>query len=288
MDDLFQEMARIILLNDATEKCQAMHNLALIVKQQRSETQPFAQSSESHNSESHNSESHNLESHNLEIKQIDVPGYPEALKLVMPRDLKRRGLQSQAGRNILMHAVAHIEFNAINLALDAAYRFRGQPIQFYQDWIKIADDEARHFGLIRDYLNQNDCDYGDLPAHNGLWDMAIRTQHDIVARMALVPRVLEARGLDVTPGMIKRLKGVGDDKAVEILNTIYQDEIAHVETGSKWFFYHCKLRKLEPRSTFLEMVEIHLHGELRGPFNIAARLQAGFDEIEMAHLSERY
>lgn len=265
-------MERVILLQDATQKCQAMRALAVDVKE----------SSEAHKP------NQRPETKYPEVQTITTPGYPTALKLVMPREVKRRGLQSQEGRNTLMHAVAHIEFNAINLALDAAYRFRDQPLEYYQDWIQIADDEARHFGLIRDYLNLHDCDYGDMPAHNGLWDMAVRTQHDIVARMALVPRVLEARGLDVTPGMIRRLQGVGDDKAVDILKVIYQDEIGHVETGSRWFFYHCDLRDLEPRSTFLEMVETHLHGELRGPFNIAARLQAGFDEIEMAHLSERY
>ena len=213
-------------------------------------------------------------------------GYPTKLKLVAPRKLKHRGIQTQEGRNVLMHAVAHIEFNAINLALDAAYRFRNQPLEYYQDWIQIAADEARHFNLIRDYLNNNGCDYGDMPAHNGLWDMALNTQHDVVARMALVPRVLEARGLDVTPGMINRLNSAGDQAAVDILEVIYQDEIGHVKTGSKWFFYQCDLRELEPRSTFKTLVGKHLHGELKGPFNLAARLQAGFDEIEIQQLEK--
>lgn len=222
------------------------------------------------------------------IIDIPKPGYPKALELVAPRQLKRRGIQTQNGRNILMHAVAHIEFNAINLALDAAYRFRHQPKQYYLDWIGIAADEARHFGLIRDYLNQYDCDYSNLPAHNGLWEMAVDTDYDVLARMALVPRVLEARGLDVTPSMIKKLQGVGDHQAVAILKTIYNDEIGHVEKGSSWFFYHCKLRNLEPKSTFITLVEKHLHGELRGPFNVSARLKAGFDELEMQQLSARY
>jgi len=187
----------------------------------------------------------------------------------------------------LLHAVAHIEYNAINLALDAAYRFRNQTFDFYRDWINIADDEARHFNLIRAYLNDNGCEYGNFKAHNGLWEMAVKTQHDIVARMALVPRVLEARGLDVTPSMIERLDRVHDTAAVEILKVIYQDEIAHVKTGSHWFFVQCQQRELEPRQTFLEMVDTHLHGELRGPFNISARLQAGFDEMELAELSSR-
>lgn len=221
-------------------------------------------------------------------RKIASPGYPETLQLVSPRDLKRRGIQSQKGRNILMHSIAHIEFNAINLALDAAYRFRNQARDYYKDWIGIAADEARHFCMIRDYLKQHGCEYGDFPAHNGLWQMAVDTQHDIVARMALVPRVLEARGLDVTPGIIAKLERVDDQHAVEILNIIYQDEIAHVDAGSRWFFYQCEQNHLEPRSTFMKMVEQYLHGELRGPFNISARLKAGFDEFEMASIDKRY
>ena len=263
MTELFTEIRRIILISDASEKCSATHALYNRLAQFDA-------------------------NHTAPVTQILEPGYPPSLQLVAPRELKRRGIQSQAGRNTLMHAVGHIEFNAINLALDAAYRFRNQANDYYRDWIQIADDEARHFQLIRDYLNANDCDYGDYKAHNGLWDMALKTQHDVLARMALVPRVLEARGLDVTPGIIKRLERVNDQKAVEILNIIYQDEILHVDTGSRWFFHHCELRQLEPRTTFIKLVETHLHGELRGPFNISARLQAGFDEMEMKQLNERY
>ncbi len=263
MKDLFEEIHRIILIGDAEKKCQATHTLHA------------------------NIERFSLNHHNT-VKEILEPGYPASLRLVAPKQLKRRGIQSQDGRNTLLHAVAHIEFNAINLALDAAYRFRDQPMEYYQDWIKIADDEARHFGLIRDYLVQHDCEYGDFKAHNGLWQMAIDTQHDVVARMALVPRVLEARGLDVTPGIIKKLERVNDLAAVDILKIIYHDEIGHVGLGSRWFFYQCEIRGLEPRTTFTKMVEKHLHGELKGPFNIAARLQAGFDEVEMAALDKRY
>ena len=210
-DQLFDELHRIILLNDATEKCQATHYLAANLSQFTVD-------------------------HQAPIHAITTPGYPPKLELVDPRNLKRRGMQNQNGRNVLMHSIAHIEFNAINLALDAAYHFRDQKTDYYQDWIKIADDEARHFGMIRDYLNKNDCEYGDYKAHNGLWDMAVRTQDDIVARMALVPRVLEARGLDVTPGIIKRLQHVGDNAATDILHVIYEDEIGHVNTGSNWFY----------------------------------------------------
>jgi uncharacterized ferritin-like protein (DUF455 family) len=255
-DNLFAELQRIILLNDATEKCQATHYVATHLPDFEL-------------------------AHDSIPQPIPCPGYPPKLELVAPRNLKRRGMQSQDGRNVLMHSIAHIEFNAINLALDAAYRFRNQPFEFYRDWIQIADDEARHFGMIRGYLNERGCEYGDYKAHNGLWDMAVQTQDDVVARMALVPRVLEARGLDVTPGIIERLERMQDNAAVDILNIIYQDEIGHVKAGSDWFFYQCKLRDLEPRSTFKAMVDKHLYGQLRGPFNIAARLQAGFDEMEL-------
>lgn len=218
------------------------------------------------------------------VQSIKVPGAPSDLELVPPRMLKKRGIQSQTGRNALMHAIAHIEFNAINLALDAAYRFRNQPIEFIQDWLSVAADEARHFQLIQRYLLENDSFYGAMPVHNGLWEMAVDTAHDVTARMALVPRVLEARGLDVTPSMIKRLNSVGDSVAVAILNTIYEDEIGHVAIGSKWFYYQCQQQKLEPRKTFIELVKTHLHGELKGPFNISARLLAGFDEQELQNL----
>lgn len=263
MTDLFTEIQRVIRIQDATEKCEATHLLAGSLDQY----QPV---------------------HEGHVASITAPGYPARLKLVAPRELKRRSIHSQQGRNILLHAIAHIEFNAINLALDAAYRFRHQPSSFYDDWISIADDEARHFEMIRGYLLKHGCDYGDYPAHNGLWDMAEKTAGDVLARMALVPRVLEARGLDVTPAMMERLQRAGDTDAVAILAVIYQDEIGHVRTGSHWFFHHCEQRGLEPRAAFSELVDTHMHGELRGPFNISARLQAGFDEMEMSRLTAKY
>lgn len=260
---MFSEIEQIILCKDPTDKYKATRNLVKSFHEDHLE-------------------------YRRKPLEILRPGYPLKLQLVAPRELKRRGIKSQEDRNILMHAVAHIEFNAINLALDAAYRFIDQSADYYRDWLSVADDEARHFNMIRAYLNKHGCDYGDYPAHNGLWDMAVKTQHDIVARMALVPRVLEARGLDVTPGMIERLENAGDREAVDILKMIYQDEIRHVDIGSKWFFHHCKLRSLEPKTTFLKLVEEYMHGELRGPFNISARLQAGFSDMEMAELNRRY
>jgi uncharacterized ferritin-like protein (DUF455 family) len=227
-------------------------------------------------------------SNNACLHACRLPGYPPTLKLVAPRELQRRGLQSQQGRNVLIHAIAHIEYNAMNLALDAAYRFRNMPRQFYLDWISVAADEARHFQLLNRYLNENDCGYGDFPAHNGLWEMAEKTADNVVARMALVPRVMEARGLDVTPKMIERLENIGDMEAAGILKIIYQDEIGHVNIGSSWFHFTCEQQALNPRTHFFELVEKYLHGELRGPFNLPARLQAGFDEFELAALTQRY
>jgi len=255
----FKELHRIILLTNPEQKCRATHAFAA------------------------NFDYYTFE-RNSPLHAIAQPGYPQELKLVPARELKRRGIQSQEGRNILLHAIAHIEYNAINLALDAAYRFRQQEDQFYIDWIRVADDEARHFQLLSNYLHDNNCRYSDYPAHNGLWDMAVRTQDDVVARMALVPRVLEARGLDVTPTMIERLERVNDNAAVEILSTIYSDEIEHVGIGSKWFKHQCVLNNLEPRSTFRSLIDKHMHGDLRGPFNLAARLKAGFDRQEMEAL----
>lgn len=265
--ELFAELHRIILLNDIEQKCTATQDLAVQFHAVDQSTITL--------------------DHSSAVYPIPIPGLPTNLQLVAPRQLKRRGIQSQTGRNILLHAIAHIEFNAINLALDAAYRFRDQPHAYYQDWLQVAADEARHFTLIRNYLRSHACDYGDYPAHNGLWDMVVQTADDVIARMALVPRVLEARGLDVTPSMIKRLQDVKDHAAANILQIIYQDEIGHVNIGSHWFKYQCSMNNLEPRQTFIEMVRTHFHGELKGPFNIAARLQAGFDEIEIESLESQ-
>ena len=269
--NLFDELLRIILLKDPAKKCSATRAL---------------QNSGSHSYTHliHLFPQAPAETPVSKAIAITEAGLPDRLELVPPRQLKKRSIQQQRGRNVLMHAIAHIEFNAINLALDAAYRFRNQPDAYYSDWIDVAADEARHFLLIQDYLNRHGCDYGDYPAHNGLWDMAVRTQDDVVARMALVPRVLEARGLDVTPQIIKRLTRAEDHDAVGILRTIYNDEIEHVKIGSRWFNYQCEQQQLEPRTTFLEMIKLHLHGDLKGPFNFEARLLAGFDDQELDYL----
>ena len=209
---------------------------------------------------------------------------PASPRLVHPRDLPRRGFGSAEGRAAFIHAVAHIEFNAIDLACDAIWRYRGMPPAYYADWVQVAEDEARHFGILRGRLRQLGRDYGDFDAHNGLWEMAEKTAHDGLARMALVPRVLEARGLDVTPGMIERLRALGDARTVEILETILREEVAHVAAGSRWYRWHCQRAGVEPRARFRELLVEYASGYLRGPFNIQARLLAGFDEDELASL----
>lgn len=209
------------------------------------------------------------------------PGRPSRPLLVNPRELKQRGLGSTEGRAAFLHAIAHIEFNAINLAWDAVYRFRGMPDAFYADWVTVAEDEARHFTLLAARLSELGAAYGDYPAHNGLWLMAERTAHSDRERMALVPRVLEARGLDVTPGMIARLRENGDDASADILELILREEVAHVAAGSRWFGWCCERDGLQPRAEFARLLRGVAKGSVRGPFNRAARQAAGFDDDEM-------
>ena len=217
---------------------------------------------------------------------IGAPGRPLAPPLVMPRDVPQRGLGSDEGRAALVHAVAHIEFNAINLAWDAVYRFRGMPGDYYRDWAGVAHDEARHFTLLSARLAQLGHVYGDFDAHNGLWEMAVKTADSCLARMALVPRVLEARGLDVTPGMIARLRSVGDDATADILEIILREEVPHVAAGTRWFRWCCEREGRDPGATFAELLHEHVPTGLRGPFNLDARRAAGFGESELAWLRE--
>ncbi|MBA1149217.1 ferritin-like domain-containing protein, partial [Ectothiorhodospiraceae bacterium WFHF3C12] len=198
--------------------------------------------------------------------------------------LPRRRLGSAEGRAALYHAVAHIEYNAIHLGLDAVYRFRGLPEGYYDDWMRVADDEARHYTMLAERLAELGYRYGDFPAHNGLWEMAEETAHDVMIRMALVPRVLEARGLDVTPGMIERLREAGDGAGVAILERILAEEVPHVAIGSHWFRHFCDRRGLAPESTFRALVSDYMRGRLKGPFNVDARLAAGFSEAELRAL----
>ena len=220
------------------------------------------------------------------VQAIAIPGRPARPPLVEPSRLERRKLSSLQGRAAFLHALTHIEFNAINLAWDAVYRFREMPQEFYDDWVRVAHEEAQHFGLLRSRLQQLGYDYGDFPAHDGLWDMALRTAHDVLVRMALVPRVLEARGLDVTPAMRARLQQVQDPDSAAILARILTDEIGHVEIGSRWFRHVCRQRGLEPAATFRTLLLEYLPGRVRSPLNRRARLQAGFDTEELQMLEQ--
>lgn len=217
---------------------------------------------------------------------IRMPGRPPKPALVHPRDLPKRGLGTQEGRAAFIHAIAHIEFNAIDLAWDAVYRFRGMPDEYYTDWVSVANDEARHFIMLRERLQQLGYDYGDFGAHNGLWEMAEKTAHDGLARMALVPRVLEARGLDVTPSMIVKLRSLGDTATVGILEIILREEVAHVAAGSRWFRWFCARAGVEPDARFRELLAEYARGVLRGPFNIEARSAAGFGDEELRALQQ--
>ena len=217
---------------------------------------------------------------------IDTPGRPARPRLVAPRDLPRRRPGKVQGRASLLHALAHIEFNAINLAWDAVYRFRGLPRAFYADWVGVAREEALHFQLLCGCLDSLGYAYGDFDAHNGLWEMACKTAHDPLVRMALVPRVLEARGLDVTPGILERLRKSGDARAVEVLEIILRDEIGHVEIGTRWFRYLCEKRGLATEATFAQLLNENMHRQVKKPFHSAARHKAGFNELEMRYLEE--
>jgi uncharacterized ferritin-like protein (DUF455 family) len=216
---------------------------------------------------------------------IGPPGRPAKPNLVMPREVPQRGLGSDEGRAALVHAVAHIEFNAINLAWDAVYRFRGMPDDYYRDWASVAHDEARHFAMLSTRLAQLGRVYGDFDAHNGLWEMAVKTADSCLARMALVPRVLEARGLDVTPGMIARLRAVGDATTAGILEIILAEEVPHVAAGTRWFRWCCEREARDPDETFAELLREYIPGGLRGPFNLEARRAAGFGDAELSRLA---
>lgn len=201
--------------------------------------------------------------------------------------MPRRSPYTPEGLAGLIHAVTHIEFNAINLALDAAWRFNGMPSAYYLDWLQVAAEEATHFSLLRGLLQDMGYDYGDFSAHTGLWDMTQKTEGDVLARMALVPRTLEARGLDATPPMQAKLRKVGTPdalRAVSILDIILRDEIGHVAIGNRWFRYLCAGRGLEPVSTYAALALQYGAPRLKGPLNLEARRQSGFDDIELALL----
>ncbi|ALX11420.1 hypothetical protein P350_07600 [Burkholderia cepacia JBK9] len=218
-------------------------------------------------------------------EQADLPGHPARPPLVEPRQLQRRSMRSPEGRAVLLHALAHIEFNAINLALDAVWRFAGLPDAFYADWLKVAAEEAYHFTLLSDRLAAFGHAYGDFPAHNGLWEMCERTKRDVLARMALVPRTLEARGLDASPPIRARLLQAGDDASAAILDVILRDEIGHVAIGNRWFRHLCDDAGRDPVPTYRQLAEQYRAPRLRGPFNFDARRDAGFEQAELDALA---
>lgn len=214
-----------------------------------------------------------------------LPGRPQRPQLVDPREVSIRSTQTQQGKAALMHSIAHIEFNAINLALDIIWRFPGMPDDFYYDWLQVAREEAYHFSLVRGHLAASGYQYGDFAAHNGLWDMAEKTADDILARLALVPRTLEARGLDVSPAIQNKLRAVNDKRGVEILDIILRDEIGHVKTGNRWYLYCCEQQNQDPVAAYATLIDTYRVGKPRGPFNVQARMAAGFTQADIDWLN---
>ena len=209
----------------------------------------------------------------------DRPGRPEKPELLAPRYVPRRRITTgKTGRVALLHAIAHIELNAIDLALDMAGRYAayGLPFDFVRDWLSVANDEAKHFMLLSDRLESLGSFYGDLPAHDGLWEAALATRDDLAGRLAIAPLVLEARGLDVTPQLIDKVTGVGDKRSADILQIIMEDEVGHVATGKKWFDFVCGCERRDPISSWQGLVRQYFKGDLKPPFNIAARTAAKF------------
>ncbi|HCQ46485.1 MAG TPA: DUF455 domain-containing protein [Achromobacter sp.] len=213
-----------------------------------------------------------------------LPGRPEHPELVPPAQVRHRSMATVEGRAALLHALAHIEFNAVNLALDILWRFAGMPDAFYHDWLRVAREEAYHFDLLRQRLAALGYAYGDFPAHNGLWDMAEGTRGDLLARLALVPRTLEARGLDASPMIRNKLAGAGDAPSAAIVDIILRDEIGHVAIGNHWFKHLCAQSGLEPVACYTDLARRYDAPRLRGPFNLEARRAAGFDDAELAAL----
>ncbi|GAB6050131.1 ferritin-like domain-containing protein [Hydrogenophilus islandicus] len=218
---------------------------------------------------------------------LTAPRQPQRPVLLPPAQMPKRKVGTREGHAALLHAVAHIEFNAINLALDCVWRFPAMPEAFYADWLRIAAEEAAHFLLVCERLRALGYAYGDFPAHNGLWEMAVKTMSDPLARMALVPRVLEARGLDATPVIQEKLRQIGDHASIAVLETILRDEVGHVATGDRWFRWLCRERGLAPEATYLALVEAFDAPLPHPPVNWRDRERAGFARAEVAALLAR-
>jgi len=225
-----------------------------------------------------------LDSYAVDAKQV-IPGRPEKPVLITPKGVPGRNIQTLEGRAAMVHSFAHIEFTAINLVWDLIFRFQNMPKEFYVDWARVAAEETKHFKLLRDNLISMDYDYGDFPAHDGLWTIAEQTQHDILLRLAVVPRIMEARGLDVTPNLIERFRQIKDDKTVSILELILEEEIGHVSIGTKWYRYLCEKTGHNPDEKFREIVDEFLPVAKTKKINHQARLLAGFSQAELDYLS---
>jgi len=259
--DFFTEVRACLCTSDVDEKLRLTHKISALTREGGVTFSKFGK-----------------------VLPVDANGHPVKPVLVGATQVPKRGFSTIEGRAIMMHAIAHIEFNAINLALDAVQRFPDMPNSFYTDWLSVADEEAYHFELIRTHLRFLGADYGDYPAHNGLWEMAEKTAHDALERMVLVPRVLEARGLDVTPGIQKKLRQAGDKHAATILDIIFADEVTHVEIGTRWFHYLCAQQGKQPEETFFALLKQYFPRGSYGPYNIKAREDAGFSAGEIQRL----
>ena len=223
-------------------------------------------------------------SRKIDSQDLTLPGRPVKPELVLPKLVTKRRMDTPDGRAGLLHSLAHIEFNAMNLALDAIWRFPDMPKEYYEDWLKVAKEEAYHFSLVNDHLHSLGFTYGDFPAHNSLWEMVERTTDSVIARMALVPRTMEARGLDAVPSIRDRFKQIKEARAVEILEIILNDEIGHVLIGNRWFNFLCSRENLSPITAYRELARKYRAPILKGPFNIEARKQAGFTTEELSLL----
>ncbi len=218
---------------------------------------------------------------------LNEPGRLDKPEIVMPRDLNKRKWSKDEGRAALIHSLAHIELTAINLAWDSVYRYRDMPKEYYQDWVHCAEEEAVHFTMLRDRLREMGYDYGSFPAHNELWKMAVNTADDLMDRMGMVHRVFEARALDVVPVTLKKFEAQNDSTMVKALNTICNDEIAHVSAGTRWFHYRCEQEKIDPDETFFSLINKYMTKPLSGPFNHEARLKTGFSQNELDYLERK-
>ena len=221
-----------------------------------------------------------------EEPRVQPPGRP-TLNLVPPAELLSRSVHTPEGRAVLIHALAHIEFNAINLALDVVWRFSAMPEKFYRDWMGVAREEAEHYRQLAEHLASLGYCYGDFPAHDGLWEMAERTQEDVLARLALVPRTLEARGLDASPAVRHKLASGGDRRGAEIVDLILREEIRHVAIGNYWYRWLCAQRGFDPVAQYAALALTYRAPKLKGPFNVQARLAAGFEPEEIAALQKQ-